>query len=176
MERKVFAALIVFALFICGCAAEEIIEAPPPVTTAAVAEEAIPVFDDFFMDEPRLLDYTEVHFRIRTTGITPETSWLDFELNNRSETDYIYGEEFALYKNINGDWSYVDMMSGTGWNDIGLMLPAGSINSGSIDISYFFGILGEGEYMLEKILLSEEEWCLVNAEFEVVEVEEEEEK
>jgi hypothetical protein len=183
MERTAFIILIVLALLISACALDELepLKNPPPdnlpqVTATAITEETAPVFADFFLDEPRLLDYTEVNFRIRTSLITPETSWIDFELNNRSEVDYIYGEEFALYKYIGNTWSYVDMMSGTGWNDVGLMLPAGSVNNGSIDIGYYFGVLGEGEYKIEKILLSLDEWCMVSAEFEVVEAEEEEEK
>jgi hypothetical protein len=153
---------------------EESLKNPPPDFPPAVtvaAEEAAPAFAGSFMDEPRLLDYTEVNFRIRTSNITTETSRLDFEINNRSETDYIYGEEFALYKDINGSWNYIDIMFGAGWNDGGLLLPAGSVNNGSIDIGYFFGVLDEGNYRVEKILLSEDEWCLLSTEFEVVEAE-----
>lgn len=160
-------ALIIFALFISGCAAEKAVETPPPVTTTAITEEEI--IPAFSMDEPRMLDYTEVNFRIRTSRITTDTSWLDYELNNRSDTEFLYGEHFTLFKNIDGGWSPVDMMHGTMFSDIGLILMPDSINNSSIDIGYFFGILSEGDYLIAKDIFTVDEWCMVSAEFTVFE-------
>ncbi|MCL2636883.1 MAG: hypothetical protein FWD48_00795 [Oscillospiraceae bacterium] len=173
MDRTVFIILIILALLMSACAVDEPLKSPPPsnsppVTTTQPAEEIIPTFS---ADNPRELDYTEVNFRIRTSFITTDTSWLDFELNNRSGTEFLYGEVFTLYKDINGSWEYVDMMYGADFNDTGLILMPDSINNGSIDIGYFFGFLGEGNYRIEKDIFSLDEWCIVTAEFEVFEAE-----
>ncbi|MCL2698060.1 MAG: hypothetical protein FWE74_08260 [Oscillospiraceae bacterium] len=178
MERTVFIVLIILALLVSACAAEEPLKNPPPadysppVTTTLVLEEAVPTFSDNFMDEPpRELDYTEVNFRIRTNNITTDTSWIEFELNNRSDVEYIYGEHFVLSEFTDGSWEAVDIIHGAQWSEMGIILMPDSINNGSIDIGYFFGFLSEGEYKIEKILFSEYDWGLVSTEFEVFEIE-----
>jgi hypothetical protein len=172
MERKAFVIVIILALFISACAAEKTAETPPPVNHSPPLEiETAPAVTAFSMDEPRRLASSEVSLRIRTSRITTETSWLDFELTNHTDTEFFYDDDFSLYKQIGGGWVYVDAFDDTGFSEIALILTPGSVNNGSIDVNYFFGVLGEGDYRIEKDIFSDDEWGIVSAEFTVTEAE-----
>ncbi|MDR2531930.1 MAG: hypothetical protein LBC82_03710 [Oscillospiraceae bacterium] len=170
MKRGIIAFLLVTALLISGCALK--MPDMPGASSAESDNPALPANSGSFADEPRELTPSEVFFRIRTMNVTTATSWLDYEITNNTTLEFTYGEDFMLFRHEDSGWEYVDMNTGAGWNDIGIILVPGSVNNGSIDIGHFFGELDAGFYRIEKDIFSEEgEWLVTATEFTVLEEE-----
>jgi len=170
--KRIFSVFLVFLAFLaCACAPES--EKPPESTGQAPPQnDAFPApaaHIDVFSEAPRELTDVEVVFRIRTSYVTNETSWLDFEIVNLTANEYTYGEDFMLFRLEEGDWDYVDTLESVSWNDIGLILAPFSINNGSIDLGYYFGALESGFYRIEKDVFRNGGWCYISAEFTVYE-------
>jgi len=173
MKRIFSVFLVITTLFASACA-------PGPEKTPETTGQASPQNDpspapaayiDVFSEAPRELTDVEVVFRIRTSFVTNETSWLDFEIVNLTANEYTYGEDFMLFKFEDDDWNYVDTLESAGWNDISLILAPFSINNGSIDLGYYFEELEAGLYRIEKDIFRNGGWCYVSAEFTVFEEE-----
>ncbi|MCL2077615.1 MAG: hypothetical protein FWH08_04325 [Oscillospiraceae bacterium] len=170
MKRKSLVLALISALLFSACVRESETARPyvPPqaeFSPSAVFEEAVPTGAS--VSAPREFSATEAALNLKTSPITTDTDWLDYEIVNHTAAEYTYGEDFTLFRDKDGGWEYVDMLPDSGWNDIGIILTPHSVNNGSIDIGHFFGTLSMGTYRIEKDVFSEDEAFIAAVEFEV---------
>ena len=166
MKKKLFALLAIMTLFTPACA-EQTHTRPYPETAQSAD---IPANSDYSFVMPEELSFTEVAFQMKTSPVTSAASWLDYEIVNHTSEEFTYGEDFALFKEVNGSWEYVNTLPGAGFEDYRMILAPYSVNGGSLDIGYFYGELSEGSYRIEKDIFSEDTPYITVVEFVVANI------
>lgn len=75
--------------------------------------------------------------------------------DNKSAKRFIYGESFALEKNVKGKWYQVPVVvkGDHGFPDIGLTLAPGETREWNVDWKWLYGTLKPGEYRIVKDIL-----------------------
>jgi hypothetical protein len=85
---------------------------------------------------------------VSSTGIT-------VVIENNSEVQCIYSEDFLLEKKIKGKWYQVPVIiESYGFNDIGYELTPGEKGEWSVDWTWLYGSLDAGEYRIVKSVLA----------------------
>lgn len=75
-------------------------------------------------------------------------------LKNDSNKEYVYGSQFSLEKNINGDWYQVPIVEENyGFTDIGYQLSISKVEEWEMDWEWLYGKLETGEYRMVKGIL-----------------------
>jgi len=82
-------------------------------------------------------------------------SGLSFSIDNQTDNEYTYGEDFALYTLNNGTWERVEaIIEYWAFNDIGYTIsPNSTTDERTIDWLWLFGELPDGEYRIQKNVL-----------------------
>ncbi len=85
---------------------------------------------------------------------TASAAGLTVVLENRSNSECIYSEFFALEEKINGRWYQVPIaIDNYGFNSIGYDLAPGEQREWTADWGWLYGDLGPGEYRIVKDIL-----------------------
>lgn len=71
-------------------------------------------------------------------------------LQNNTDTELGYGEEFRLEVKLQNNWYLVDAKPGTSVTAIGILLKPGDTNQHTINLSEFYDKLPSGEYRILK--------------------------
>lgn len=76
-------------------------------------------------------------------------------LENQSDKECIYGEDFLLEKEIDGKWYQVPIAleDNYGFNDIGYDLASSEIKEWTAEWEWLYGSLGKGKYRIVKDVL-----------------------
>lgn len=85
---------------------------------------------------------------------TVSSTGLTVVIENNSETQCIYGEDFLLEKKINEKWYQVPtIIENYGFDDIGYVLEPGEKGEWRVDWDWLYGKLDSGEYRIVKNVL-----------------------
>ena len=80
---------------------------------------------------------------------TVSTAGLTVVLENNSDAELIYSEDFLLEKKIKGKWYRVPVITESyGFEDIGYLLAPGEIEEWSVDWGWLYGNLDSGGYRI----------------------------
>lgn len=76
-------------------------------------------------------------------------------LENQSDKECIYGEDFLLEEEIDGKWYQVPItLEGNyGFNDIGYNLPSSEMREWAVEWEWLYGSLSKGKYRIVKKIL-----------------------
>ena len=76
-------------------------------------------------------------------------------IENNSDSQCIYSEDFLLEKKIKGKWYQVPVIiESYGFNDIGYELVSGEKGEWDVDWTWLYGSLDTGEYRIVKNVLA----------------------
>lgn len=79
-------------------------------------------------------------------------------LKNETEQEYVYGSDFSLEQNINGDWYQVPVVEENyGFTDIGYELSISNVEEWDLDWEWLYGKLAHGEYRMVKRIIEHRE-------------------
>jgi len=85
---------------------------------------------------------------------TVSSTGLIVTLENNSDQQYVYGEEFMLEKEIEENWYQVPVITADyGFNDIGYNLASSEVEELAIDWDWLYGSLDTGKYRIVKGIL-----------------------
>lgn len=88
--------------------------------------------------------------------------------NNRTDREFIYGEEFALERETAGGWETLPMLEGAGFDDIAVVLSPNSTRAQKLQIKFAYGELPEGKYrVITQAKSKGDDACTLSAEFRV---------
>ncbi|NLX71435.1 MAG: hypothetical protein GX024_11230 [Clostridiales bacterium] len=94
----------------------------------------------------------DVSMTVKEGTVSP--TGLTVVLENNSDVELIYSEDFLLEKNINGKWYEVPVIvESYGFDDIGYILASGEIGEWNVEWSWLYGNLDAGEYRIIKIII-----------------------
>ncbi|WP_368655068.1 immunoglobulin-like domain-containing protein [Ornithinibacillus sp. 4-3] len=92
---------------------------------------------------------------MRVKENTVSSTGLTVILENQSDKECIYGEDFLLEKEIDGKWYQVPIAleDNYGFNDIGYDLASSEIKEWTAEWKWLYGSLGKGKYRIVKDVL-----------------------
>lgn len=100
-------------------------------------------------------DFDGVNMTIKEETVS--STGLTVVIENNSDIEFIYGEQFLLEKKIKGDWYQVPVIiEDYGFDDIAYALAPGGIGEWSTEWSWLYGSLDAGEYRIVKIIAGSE--------------------
>lgn len=76
-------------------------------------------------------------------------------MENNSEKELIYNEDFLLEKNLNGQWFEVPFVPGAtyGFDDPGYEIDSSNVSEWTVQWNWLYGTLDNGEYRIVKSIL-----------------------
>lgn len=134
--KDILILILNICLFLSGCGA-----------SGAVAEN-----ESYTLSETVITVQTDAVMEIR--DVSP--SGASVAIRNTGEKVISYGEEYAIEKEMDGDWYTVDVQNWIvehkqfGWNDSLRVLQPGEETAEEIEWATFFGIRSPGNYRLVK--------------------------
>lgn len=76
---------------------------------------------------------------VKETAITPDTEPITIVIENNTDEEYTYGEEYSLERQTDGGWTKLEYLPNTAWNDIGIIVPARGKSEHQIRPANFYG-------------------------------------
>ncbi len=134
--KNIFILILNLCLFLSGCG-----------VSGAIAEN-----ESYTLSETVIAVQTDVVMEIK--DVSP--SGASVAIHNTGKKVISYGEEYAIEKEMDGDWYTVDVQNWIvehkqfGWNDSLRVLQPGEETAEEIEWAAFFGICSQGDYRLVK--------------------------
>lgn len=127
---------------------------------------AVPGEKSDFDDQAQIQD---VSMYVGEESITKEAVALTLVLENKSDEQYVYGEDHHLEINVNNIWYIVPLKEGSAWKAIGYILLPNSVTEIMFKIGAFYEDLVPGDFRIIKRLSGEDESGFVMAYFSIME-------
>jgi len=117
-------------------------------STMFLATEPMEIADNELTWEPQgvIVDY--IHLTPKFPAFSSDTSVIEFELINDSETTYLYGLYTTLLRQIDESWYIVPHYQGFLFRDVAIFLPGNEKHIFEFSVQEIHGILEEGTYAL----------------------------
>jgi hypothetical protein len=98
-------------------------------------------------------NFDGVNITVKEETVSP--AGLTVVIENNSDSQCIYSEDFLLEKKIKGKWYQVPVIiESYGFNDIGYELVSGEKGEWNVDWTWLYGSLDTGEYRIVKNVLA----------------------
>lgn len=155
--KKIWIILLTAALCLTACGKEapsqEVPTAPPEAPAAAPeSPKAAPVSQPAAVEEPEPATvwsgWPGVTLSLLQESYPVGVQKITLVLDNRSETESFYGEQFSCQKFVDGAWQPVEFQDKVFFPDIAWVLEADSVRELRLDVDSLEQPLGEGLYRL----------------------------
>lgn len=155
--KKIWIILLTAALCLTACGKEappQEVPAAPPEAPAAAPEtpKAAPVSQPAAIEEPEPVTvwsgWPGVTLSLLQESYPVGVQKITLMLDNRSEMESFYGEQFSCQKFVNGAWQPVEFQDKVFFPDIAWVLEADSVRELRLDVDSLEQPLGEGLYRL----------------------------